>query len=192
MILRVTIAGDPRSKGSLVPIPRGKGAPGVWMKESAGEGLRTWRERLAAGIVGPAGGPSLEPVAVFCHFRFAPPKKPRYRWPIAKGRNDADKLARAVLDHLSGVVVEDDSQVVCLVSTKSYGTPGVDIWVEELSALADPDHRKTFRPALAALMLEAIRHVDVLEGGEVIRGVEGRARQTNGGPELALPLHGSS
>ncbi len=37
---------------------------------------------------------------------------------------DIDKLARAVLDALTGVVYADDSQVVSVVAAKRYATPG--------------------------------------------------------------------
>jgi Holliday junction resolvase RusA-like endonuclease len=42
---------------------------------------------------------------------------------------DIDKLSRAVLDTLSGVIIADDSQVVRLYVTKLYGIPGADISV---------------------------------------------------------------
>ena len=38
-------------------------------------------------------------------------------------RPDIDKLARAALDALSGVIWRDDSQVVELVASKSYAEP---------------------------------------------------------------------
>ena len=38
-----------------------------------------------------------------------------------KGIGDIDKLCRAVLDGLTGVIYADDSQVVSLVATKAYG-----------------------------------------------------------------------
>ncbi len=37
------------------------------------------------------------------------------------GKPDIDKLCRAVLDSLTGIIYADDSQVVSLVATKSYG-----------------------------------------------------------------------
>jgi len=51
-------------------------------------------------------------------------------WP---GRPDIDKLARAVLDALTGLVIADDSTVVELLASKSYGRrPGVAVLVEEM------------------------------------------------------------
>lgn len=45
---------------------------------------------------------------------------------------DLDKLTRAVLDALTGIVWVDDRQVVALHSTKVQGaTPGVDVTVTE-------------------------------------------------------------
>src|SRR5690606_13365191 len=47
------------------------------------------------------------------------------KWP---GRPDVDKLARAVLDALTGLVIADDSTVVELQASKSYGRrPGVAV-----------------------------------------------------------------
>jgi Holliday junction resolvase RusA-like endonuclease len=41
---------------------------------------------------------------------------------------DLDKLVRAILDSLTGVVWRDDAQVVDIVARKVYAeTPGVDI-----------------------------------------------------------------
>ena len=52
------------------------------------------------------------------------------KWP---GRPDVDKLARAVLDALTGLVIADDSTVVELRASKSYGRrPGVAVLVEEM------------------------------------------------------------
>lgn len=55
-------------------------------------------------------------------------------WPTT--RPDVDKLARAVLDALTGIVVGDDAQVVTLVGRKEYqvlptSQTGVQVWVKE-------------------------------------------------------------
>lgn len=48
-------------------------------------------------------------------------------------RPDVDKLSRAVLDALTGVVYRDDAQIVRKLATKSYGEPArVEIRVMEL------------------------------------------------------------
>lgn len=48
--------------------------------------------------------------------------------PITKP--DIDKLARSVLDALTGAVFHDDSQVVSLTLVKLYGTPATEVSVE--------------------------------------------------------------
>lgn len=39
---------------------------------------------------------------------------------------DVDKLVRCTLDALTGVVFDDDSRIVALSVTKTYGTPGTE------------------------------------------------------------------
>jgi len=46
--------------------------------------------------------------------------------------SDLDKLVRAVLDALTGIVWKDDAQVVALKATKVQGvTPGVEVEATE-------------------------------------------------------------
>lgn len=56
-------------------------------------------------------------------------------------RPDVDKLARCVLDALTGVIYADDGQVVAIRLTKQYtpidGRPGVEITITE-ATVADP------------------------------------------------------
>jgi Holliday junction resolvase RusA-like endonuclease len=158
-VIRVDVLGTPKPKGSLRPITTPTGR--TFLKESRGHALQTWREQLSAAFQTIAEGrneliPS--PVAVFCHFRFAPPKKRVWPWPIAKRRNDIDKLCRTVLDHLSGVLIEDDAQVALLVGTKRFDAqPGAEVVIEELS------HGNGSRVDLGTLALEA---ANVLLGGD--------------------------
>jgi len=52
-------------------------------------------------------------------------------------RPDIDKLARAVLDALTGVAYEDDEQVVKLVASKEYtDNPGVTIKIVDRQKLS--------------------------------------------------------
>jgi hypothetical protein len=103
---------------------------------------------------------------VFLNFQLLRPKSvdPLKRpWPIT--RPDIDKLERTVLDHLTSVgLIDDDSQVCLLCSTKSYGEPGVEIVVVPLDRFASDGKR----PELAALLLGA---QNVLDAGEVMRQV---------------------
>jgi crossover junction endodeoxyribonuclease RusA len=69
-------------------------------------------------------------VKVSIVFRMPEPKSNKRRWPHV--RPDVDKLARAVLDGLTGAAFADDCQVVDLRASKVYGQPGADIVIEGL------------------------------------------------------------
>jgi crossover junction endodeoxyribonuclease RusA len=49
---------------------------------------------------------------------------------------DADKLARAIGDALTGVVFRDDAQIACWTIWKRYGNPGATITVRTLDTNA--------------------------------------------------------
>lgn len=85
------------------------------------------------------------PLSVFITFRLT---RPSGHWakkgglkpsaPIAPAtKPDADKLARATLDALTGLVFDDDSRIVQLLVVKEYASPGeegarivVDEWTD--------------------------------------------------------------
>jgi crossover junction endodeoxyribonuclease RusA len=85
--------------------------------------------------------PTGKAVYVRVAFTFARPKSHhtgkgaiRSGAPDFPGKPDIDKLCRAVLDALTGVVYGDDAQVVRLEATKDYGdTPGTAIEIREMS-----------------------------------------------------------
>lgn len=68
-----------------------------------------------------------------------PKSAPKRSTPAAVKRPDLDKLVRAVMDAVTGVVVVDDSQVVHLVATKriaEIGEPsGVELTAYECAAV---------------------------------------------------------
>ena len=57
-------------------------------------------------------------------------------WAPAKGRDDFDNLAKSTCDALTGILWEDDGQVVHVVALKMYAAgdegPGVEVMVEEI------------------------------------------------------------
>jgi len=72
--------------------------------------------------------PTAGTVALEVAFRFVRPKSHhkangdlRAGAPLTPGKPDIDKLLRALLDALTGVVYVDDSQVACIWATKEYG-----------------------------------------------------------------------
>ena len=79
------------------------------------------------------------PLQVRLEFFLQPPaghalRTPRqqWQWSAPWRRPDLDKLQRAVLDALTGVLFSDDGQVVQLAAVKQYGQPGVHIVAEQL------------------------------------------------------------
>jgi crossover junction endodeoxyribonuclease RusA len=129
----MTVPGVPQPEGSMKGFAiKGRG---VRLVHANANGLAAWRHALtstAADLWGDA--PLLDgPVAVDITFRLPrPPSTPRKRLRPAV-RPDLDKLERAVLDSLTGVVLVDDSRVCELTGRKVYAdgeAPGatVDVW----------------------------------------------------------------
>lgn len=109
---------------------------------STSKGLKEWRSMVSTALVSFLGNskPPFQtitgPVAIELDFRLPKPKsapKRKRTWPIT--RPDLDKLIRAVMDSLSGVVVRDDSQITEIVARKAWPetTPGVRIQIWEVS-----------------------------------------------------------
>lgn len=122
-----TVTGTPVPQGSMRAFVRG----GRAVVTSDNERLHEWRARVAAeGDRAMGVFDAFDcPVRVAAVFTMPRPKKPRFRWPAV--RPDGDKLARALLDGLTGPVLVDDSRVVDLHVVKVYGdTPGVRVRVE--------------------------------------------------------------
>jgi Holliday junction resolvase RusA-like endonuclease len=132
-VISIAVAGTPASQGSKNP----------WGGE-ADTKLRPWRAAVAFEAKTAMNGraPIVGPVSVDVVFVFSRPKA-HYRtgrlahllrddapyWHDKKP--DADKLARAVGDALSGIVFRDDAQIVEWSVRKIYGiTPrmGLRVW----------------------------------------------------------------
>lgn len=115
------VGGDPSPQGSSIAIiskstkrpiviPVLKGRLTQWRKLVESAAVTAHRSRLPFDC----------PVRVDLSFRLrAPIKQVR---PVPSIRPDIDKLARAVLDALTGTVLEDDGLVVCLTATKDYAS----------------------------------------------------------------------
>lgn len=73
---------------------------------------------------------------VTLHFLFSKPKSMPKKRRLNTKRPDLDKLIRAVLDGITGVLIPDDAQVMGIVASKSYsdGThqPGLSICIKKL------------------------------------------------------------
>lgn len=120
----VFVAGSPAPQGSKKYLGNGI------MVESS-KAVKPWRVDVAwaAREVFPA--PFDGPVRLELGFVMPRPKNaPKKSTPAAVKRPDLDKLARAVLDAITGVVVVDDSQIVHLVATKRIAEIGEQSGVE--------------------------------------------------------------
>lgn len=99
--------------------------------------LKPWRALIAdeARLLNPL--KMHGPVTVRLDFYFNPPKSDPYRV-FHTVKPDVDKLTRAVLDALKGIVIHDDSQVVHVNASKRYSAepPHVFIAVEKVREVA--------------------------------------------------------
>lgn len=146
--IQFAVRGIPVAQGSpraFIAGGRAVVVSGAKGQGSHGQGLHAWRTAIAsearsAMTALPALG---GPVQVLARFVMARPKShlrsdgtstvkgaPRYP------RLDIDKLSRALLDGLTGVVFDDDSQVVWLSAEKAWddemrGWQGVEVTVTE-------------------------------------------------------------
>ncbi len=101
-----------------------------WAKAVHVVALAAVREQRGTGYT-----PTIAPVAVRVTFLFARPRSHGLRWgtrgkprqlppPTSRMLGDVDKLCRGFLDSLTGVVWQDDSQVVRLEAEKAYAEVG--------------------------------------------------------------------
>jgi crossover junction endodeoxyribonuclease RusA len=125
-----TTRGRPRPQGSKSP--RGRPGGPVRLVESSPH-LASWRENVSWEAVAARGHRPLftGPVAVRLTAYFVRPDThytaggelvpdaPHY--PTTRQIGDIDKLARAVLDGITGTLIEDDRQVAQLLANKAWG-----------------------------------------------------------------------
>ena len=119
------VPGSPKAQGSKVRTKHG-------MRE-ANPGLKDWRGRIAcmAEAARPDGWNTYGAWIVCCEFVMG---RPKGDWstrkgvllkgsakPLPTGRvGDLDKMVRAAMDGLTGVLIHDDSAVVLLEASKRY------------------------------------------------------------------------
>lgn len=124
------VQGQAVPQGSKTAIHRGGRTVVV---EGSREKLRPWRQTLAAeAAVAMNGRPVMSgPVMVQAYIYLQRPKAHYRRDGTLKDtapdwhgtRPDAEKLARAIADALTGVVYRDDGQVAAWIIAKCYGDP---------------------------------------------------------------------
>lgn len=126
-IIRFTVYGTPVPQGSTRAfIPKG------WKRAvitTDNKKLKPWRQEIAGvatAIMRTLNRPMIVrkiPVEVGLTFYFDRPKSLPMKRGYKTTKPDCDKLARAFLDGITGIVIEDDSQVVRLRVQKYFGLP---------------------------------------------------------------------
>ena len=123
------IPGDPKTKGSWVPMqtksgikfrPATKGAS-KWYKDAERAIGEQWEHGELEG-----------PIKVRFLFLLPRKKTVKRKFPISKFDGDVDKLVRAIFDAMTGIVYGDDSQVTDSSEQKRYADgqkPGVWIYI---------------------------------------------------------------
>jgi Holliday junction resolvase RusA-like endonuclease len=137
--MQVWIPGTPIPKGSMIQGRYG----GI---HDGNKKVGPWRDCIAAACTQVITDPPMQdPLAMKCRFVFKRPRshfgtgrnsgKVRLSARRTPGRPDIDKLARTVMDALTGILYIDDSQVVTLVCSKEYGSAsGLDLtWAARLN-----------------------------------------------------------
>jgi Holliday junction resolvase RusA-like endonuclease len=127
-----TVPGKPITQGSM-SVFNGR------VVHQKSKELTAWRNAVHAACAAVMDRPLTGAVQVEATFTLDKPKATRRTMPYV--RPDIDKLARAILDGLTGIAFADDGQVTRLVCEKQYGIPGAHIRVSAIGVPPlFPDH----------------------------------------------------
>jgi crossover junction endodeoxyribonuclease RusA len=129
-----TVYGKPEPQGSSKAFVRG----GRAVITSANPNLHEWRTQAGYAARSASDGILLDgPVLVHVSFYVSRPKSRPKRDVLPDRKPDVDKLSRALLDAITGVLIRDDAQVCELLARKWYVGPGESpravVTVEELA-----------------------------------------------------------
>jgi crossover junction endodeoxyribonuclease RusA len=125
-----------------VPIPQGSSRafiPRGWNRAiitAANSKTKPWRQEVAGACIARLNGglPAASdiPVSIKIAFFFDRPKSAKKSVQQKVTKPDLDKLARSILDALTGIAFADDSQVTDLHVTKGFGSPArAEIVIED-------------------------------------------------------------
>lgn len=142
-MIAFSVHGIPRPQGST----RAFVVKGRAVTTNKTPGLEDWRRAIASAAQ-PYARMLEGAVAVECAFRLARPRSlPKTKPRPATKRPDLDRLARAVLDGLTGVTFTDDSQVTRLVCDKAYARIGAPVGVAiRIGSPDDPSWAEIWPP----------------------------------------------
>jgi crossover junction endodeoxyribonuclease RusA len=137
MPLEFSVFGVPQPQGSSKAfMPKGARYPTV---TSDNVNLKGWRHLVASAAQqhAPSTGLIAEPVRVTLWFELVRPRSLPKKRAHHTTKPDVDKLARGILDALTGILLRDDSQVVELLAQKRYAgaglPPGVRVRIEQIA-----------------------------------------------------------
>lgn len=122
MSIELTVYGKPQPQGSSRAfIPKGHTRPIITTDNTR---LKPWRQQISETLMAmrPAIFDRDTPVEVTMNFYFVKPKSAAKRRGMTV-KPDVDKLVRAIFDSLTGIVVQDDAQIVEHHARKHYGGP---------------------------------------------------------------------
>lgn len=101
----------------------------------ANRNTKDWRQRIATEAQKVGGGCTENPVEVSLRFVMPRPKSLPKKVVYHTKKPDLDKLVRACLDGVTGILIKDDSQVWALTATKRYAQEseptGVGILIDD-------------------------------------------------------------
>jgi Holliday junction resolvase RusA-like endonuclease len=126
-----------------VPVPQGsKSISGSGVMYEANKNLKPWRKEVTAAASSVA-GPNFElmqgPLIVSIWFTM--PRPPTVKRESPSVKPDLDKMCRAVLDSLSGIVYKDDAQIIRIDAIESYESQtGAHIFVHHADTMRDDIH----------------------------------------------------
>jgi Holliday junction resolvase RusA-like endonuclease len=133
--IHLVILGVPEPQGSTRAFAiKRKGQPtGQVVVTSSNKKVKPWRQQVGwVAKEAMKGAPFYDeaPISLNMNFYFQKPKSLRGEAWAKVTKPDVDKLARAILDSLTGILYRDDSQVIGLDAQKSYdAVPRVEIGI---------------------------------------------------------------
>ena len=135
-MITLRIDGNPAPQGSKSFKGHARNGRAILVESS--QNVKPWRATIAAAMRWKMRGqtPHHGPTHINLEFIMPRPKSaPKRSTPPATKRPDIDKLARAVLDAITGIAIADDSQITRLHATKRIAEigekPGVIITITE-------------------------------------------------------------
>lgn len=122
-IVSFAVLGRPQPQGSIRAFMV-KGKPRL---TSDNEKMRPWRQQVGWSALEARAGAEMAlegvPVRVQATFYLAKPKSAKKAVLEPCKKPDLDKLCRALLDALKGILYADDSQVTTITASKRFGLP---------------------------------------------------------------------